>query len=53
MEQSSTNENVVSGNNEMIEICMNGEIMEEHVSVQIEISKNPKNEKEKEMKINL
>ncbi len=47
MEQSSVNENVVSGNIEMIEICMNDGIMEENVSVQIEISKNPKNEKKK------
>jgi hypothetical protein len=28
MEQSSTHENVVMGNNETIEICMNDEIME-------------------------
>ncbi len=33
MEQSSTNENVIIGNNETIEICMNDEIMEENVSV--------------------
>ncbi len=53
MEQSSANENVVIGNNETIETCMNDEIMEENVSVQIKTSKNPKNEKEEEMKINL
>jgi hypothetical protein len=41
------------GNNEIIEICMNDEIMEKNVSVQIKTSKNPKNEKEEEMKINL
>jgi hypothetical protein len=34
MEQSSTNENVVMGNNETIESCMNDKIMEENVSVQ-------------------
>jgi hypothetical protein len=53
MEQSSTNENVVMGNNETIEISMNDEIMEENVSVQIKTSRNPKNEREEEMKINL
>jgi hypothetical protein len=35
MEQSSANANVVSGNIEMIEICMNDGIMEENVNVQI------------------
>jgi hypothetical protein len=41
MEQSSTYENVVMGNNETIEIFMNDEIMEQNVNVQIETSKNP------------
>ncbi len=40
MEQSSTNENVVMGNNKTIEVSMNNEIMEENVSVQIETNKN-------------
>jgi hypothetical protein len=53
MEQSFVDENVVMGNNETIEISMNDDIMEKNVSVQIETSKNPKNEKEEEMKINL
>jgi hypothetical protein len=53
MEQSSTNENVVIGNNETIEIFMNDDIMEENVSVQTKTSKNPKNEREEEIKINL
>jgi hypothetical protein len=34
-----------------LKLSMNNEIMGEIVSVQIETSKNPKNEKEKEMKI--
>ncbi len=34
MEQSSTNENVVMGNNETIEIYMNDQIMEENMCVQ-------------------
>jgi hypothetical protein len=29
MEQSSTNENVISGNNEIIEICMNDVVLED------------------------
>jgi hypothetical protein len=33
MDESSTYENVVIGNNETIEICMNDEIMEKNVSV--------------------
>jgi hypothetical protein len=33
MEQSFTNENVIMGNNETIEIYMNDEIMEENISV--------------------
>jgi hypothetical protein len=39
------------GNNEIIEIFMNDDISEKNVSVQIETSKNPKNEKEEQMKI--
>jgi hypothetical protein len=35
MEQSSIDENVVIGNNETIETCMNDEIMEDNVSMQI------------------
>jgi hypothetical protein len=57
MEQSSANENVMSGNNETIEICMNDIILEnrskENPSVQIETSRNPKNGNEKIMKENL
>jgi len=53
MEQSSANENVVIGNNETIETCMNDEIMEENVSVKIKTSRNPENEKKEQMKINL
>jgi hypothetical protein len=53
MEQSFADENVVMVNNEIIEISTNDEIMKEIVSVQIETSKNPKNEKKEEMKINL
>jgi hypothetical protein len=53
MEQLSIDENVVMVNNETIEISMNDEIMEENVSVQTKTSKNPKNEREKDMKINL
>ncbi len=33
IEQSFTNENVIMGNNETIEIYMNDEIMEENISV--------------------
>jgi hypothetical protein len=33
MEESSTNENVVMGNNETIEFCMNDEIMEENANI--------------------
>jgi hypothetical protein len=51
MEQSSTNENVISGNNERIEICMNDVVLEdkfeENSSVQIETSRNPKMEVKK------
>jgi hypothetical protein len=53
MEQSSVDENVVMGNNETIKISVNDEIMKENVNVQIETNKNPKNEKEEEMKLNL
>jgi hypothetical protein len=52
MEQSSANENVIMGNNETLEISMNDDMMEENVNVQIKTSKNPKNEKEEETKIN-
>jgi hypothetical protein len=52
MKQSSTDENVVMGNNETIKISMNDKIMEENVSVETKTSRNPKNEKEEEMKIN-
>jgi hypothetical protein len=41
------------GNNETIRISMNDKIMEENVSVETKTSKNPKNEKEEEMKMNL
>jgi hypothetical protein len=41
------------GNNETIEIFMNDDIMEENVNVQTETSKNPKNERKEEIKINL
>jgi hypothetical protein len=41
MEQSFAYANVVSGNNEMIEIYMNDGIMEENVNVQTKTSKNP------------
>jgi len=53
MEQSSVDENVVMGNNETIKISVNDEIMKENVNVQIETNKNPKNEREEEMKLNL
>ncbi len=54
MEQSFVDENVGIGNNEIIEICMDDEIMEENLNVQIKIdNQNPKNEKEKQTKINL
>jgi hypothetical protein len=53
MEQFSVDENVVFQNNETIEICMNDEIMEKNVSVQTKTSKNPENEREKQMKVNL
>jgi hypothetical protein len=54
MEQYFTNENVISGNNEKNEICMNDVVLEdnfqENQSVQIETSRNPKNGNEKIMK---
>jgi hypothetical protein len=57
MEQFSTNENVINGNNETIEICMNDVVLEngyeEIPSVQIETIRNPKNGSEKIMKENL
>jgi hypothetical protein len=53
MEQSSVDENVVIENNETIEICMDDEIIEENVSVQTKTTRNPKNEREEQMKINL
>jgi hypothetical protein len=57
MEQFSTNENVLNGNNEIIEICMNDVVLEDgsekNPSVQIETSRNPKNGSEKIMNENL
>jgi hypothetical protein len=57
MEQPFANENVINGNNETIEICMNDVILEnkfeENPSVQIETSRNPKNGNEEIMKENL
>jgi hypothetical protein len=57
MEQSSANDNVMSGNNETIEICMNDLFLEnkskESPSVQIETSRTPKNGSEKTIKENL
>jgi hypothetical protein len=47
MEHSFIDENVVMGNNEIIKISINDEIMEENVSVQTKT----RNEKEEEMKI--
>jgi hypothetical protein len=41
IEQSFAYANVVSGNNETIEIYMNDGIMEENVNVQTKTSKNP------------
>ncbi len=50
MEQSFANENMISGNNELIEICMNDLVLEnkskENPSVQIETNSNPKNDNE-------
>jgi hypothetical protein len=57
MEQSFANENMISGNDEAIEICMNDVVLEngykENPSVQIETNKNPKNGSEEIMKGNL
>lgn len=57
MEQSFTNENMINGNNETIEIFMNDVIMEdnfeENASVQTETSRNLENAFEELMKINL
>jgi len=56
MEQFSTNDNVISGNNETIEICMNVILKdgyEENPSVQIETNRNLENGSEKIMKENL
>jgi hypothetical protein len=57
MEQSFANENVINGNNEIIEICMNEVVLEngfeENPRVQIETNRNPKNGSEKIMKENL
>jgi len=53
MEQSSTDENVVIENNEIIEIYTNDEIMEENVNVKTTINKNPENERKEQVKINL
>jgi hypothetical protein len=47
MEESFANENVVMVNNEIIEISTKDEIIKEIVNVQIETSKNPKNERKK------
>jgi hypothetical protein len=57
MEQSFANENVISGNNETIEICMNDVVLEnkfeENPSLQIETSRNLENGNEEIMKENL
>jgi hypothetical protein len=57
MEQSSTNENVINGNNETMEICMNDVVLEygseEIPSVQIKTSRNLENGSEIIMKENL
>jgi hypothetical protein len=57
MEQFSTNENMISGNNETIKICMNDVVLddgfEENPSVQIETSRNLENGSEEIMKGNL
>jgi hypothetical protein len=46
MEQSSTNENMISGNNETVEICMNDVVFKDgyevNPSVQTKTSRNPK-----------
>jgi hypothetical protein len=57
MEQSFANENVVSGNNETIDICMNEVVLEdkseESPSVQTKTGRNPENGREEIMKENL
>jgi myosin-crossreactive antigen len=57
MEQSSANENMISGNNETIETCMNDVVFKNgykvNPSVQIEMNKNAKKGSEKIMKENL
>jgi hypothetical protein len=57
MEHFFANENVINGNNETIEICMNDVVLEnrseENPSVQTETSRNLENGNEKLMKENL
>jgi hypothetical protein len=57
MGQSTANENMISGNNETIEIWTNDVVLEdgseENPSVQIETNKNPKSGNEEIMKGNL
>ncbi len=57
MEQSSANENVINGNNETIEICMNDVVLEEkfeeNSSVQMEASRNLENGNEEVINENL
>ncbi len=57
MVQSSTNESMIIGNNETLEICINNvvleEISEENPNVQPKISSNLKNGSDKIMKGNL
>jgi len=57
MEQFSTNENMISGNNETIEICINDVILEnlfeENPNVQTKTSSNLENDNEKIRKGNL
>jgi hypothetical protein len=47
MEQSFANENIINGNNDTIEICMNDVILkeklEENPSVHTKTNRNPKN----------
>jgi hypothetical protein len=57
MEQFSTNENMINGNNETIEICMNHVVFKDgyevNPSVQTKTSRNPKKGNQKIMKKNL
>jgi hypothetical protein len=57
MDHSSIDENIISPNNETIEICMNDIIMEEqfekNISLQTKGNKNQKKETKEVMKINL